>query len=94
MNLSAVTIPVQTAGKKCDGPTYVKLFQQSFAKIGEVNTVTDAKTKFWQNWDAESAGFHTGSAGIKKYSEPFIAAIDKAFAESAAKSTVKTAKSA
>lgn len=73
-------------GEKCSGTQYTKLYQASLAEIGEVKTAVEAKQKFYAAFDRLSAGFHTGASGRAKYSAPFLAAIDAAFAPVAPKS--------
>ena len=79
MNMSTFSVTIEGLGKKCDGTQYTKHFQSAFNKLGEVASESEAVTKFWRNYDLESAGFHTGAAGKAKYSAPFLSAIKAAF---------------
>ena len=79
MFIGNVAVVSGSLGKPCSGAKYHELFAQCFEGIGEVKTAADGRAKFWVAWKAISVGYHVGSAGIAKYSAPFLTAIDDAF---------------
>ena len=86
---------ISANGLKCDGPKYTQLFRACYEKVAKnsanLKTSSDATAAFWKEWDVISAPYHTGDAGKRKYSAPFIAAIGQAFVVSAPAKTEKTA---
>ena len=87
-------VEVKTSlGLKCSGEQYAKLFRACYNHVAQngknLKTTDEARAMFWKKWDEVSAPFHTGTAGISKYSAPFLAGISKAFTVPAAKSAEK-----
>ena len=93
-NLEVSGLSGNSAGLKCDGAQYTKMFSACYKHVAEngakLKTSADAVSAFWKEWDKISAPFHTGDSGKRKYSAPFLSAIAAAYVESAAK-TAKTA---
>ena len=71
-------------GLKCDGKKYDELFRVAFnatkANGAKLQDADAALRFFWTEFDKVSAPYHTGSAGIAKYSAPFTVALRKVFA--------------
>ncbi len=92
-NFSADVTGISSNGLKCDGPKYTSLFRACYdhvAKNGkDLKDSASAVAMFWKKWDEISAPYHTGDAGKRKYSAPFLSAIASAFVKTSATPAVK-----
>ena len=92
-NFTLNVAAISSNGMKCDGAQYTSLFRSCYehvAKNGkDLKDSASAVAMFWKKWDDVSAPYHTGDAGKRKYSAPFLSAIAAAFTKSAEKATEK-----